>query len=252
MTVAVGGLVIALLATGCGPDPRELQIQSLQADLDNLQRENDDLRARLAQAVSERDAAIARGGGLMQQVRELEAALAAAELAEQALPPGWERGAGGTAWIDVGDRILFKQGYADLLPEGRAQLQRIVSDIQTSFSDKLIVVIGHTDSVWTGIKGHVYQDNLALSATRGAAVFRELMRLGLKPQHMIAAGQGEYAPKVPNTSAANMQINRRVQILAIPMPEPVTVGVMTPATGTPSMTRSATPTETQTPELIEK
>ena len=231
------GLLVGVL-TGCTPDARELQIQSLTMQLEECRRGQDDLRSQIARAYSERDGAMSRNGQLMGQIRDLQNQLANQPVIERPVPApvthvdpvpsGWQAGPGGVAWVDVGNRILFRQGYADVLPEGKAELQRIVNDINASFGDKLIVVIGHTDNTPIKAKKHVYKDNLDLSVTRGAAVFRELARLGISTQRMIAAGQGEYLPKVANSSPQNMQVNRRVQILAVPMPEGGSLGADIP------------------------
>ncbi len=213
------GLAALLMATGCGPGAKDLQIQALQEQVSDLHRENDDLRSRLALVTSERDGALSRAIAMQQQNRDLRdeiARLAAREPVER-LPAGWQ-GSRGFAWIDVGTEFLFKQGYANLRPEGTAKLQDVVNQIKTSFPDKMIWVIGHTDSVWTGSKSHVYKDNLDLSLARGATVYRELKELGIDTARMVSGGQGEFNPKAPNDSAANMQINRRVQIMACPMP----------------------------------
>lgn len=233
----IGGLTVALLVTGCGPDPKDLQIEALQQQIMDHERENASLRSRLARAVSDRDAAIARANALQQQLRELRAELARKpqQIEVPVMPRGWQAGPEGTAWVDLGNNILFKEGYADLQPAGKAALQNVVNDINTAFSDKLIVVIGHTDDIPIQTKKHLYKDNLDLSVTRGSTVFRELQRMGIQPQRMLAAGQGEFNPKVPNSSDANRQINRRVQILAVPRPD--SIG----ATGASNYGGSATP-----------
>lgn len=215
-TLMIGGLCLALLAAGC-TDPRDLQIQSLTDQLEACQRENDGLRGQLARLANERDGALARNGALFDRVRELELELAK-KPAGQPLPEGWQAGPEGTAWVDVGDNILFRQGYANLQPEGKAALQRIVNDINAAFPNKLIVVIGHTDDVPITTKKHLYKDNLDLSVTRGCTVFREMADLGISPNRMIAAGQGEFAPKAIGTDDASRRLNRRVQILAVPLP----------------------------------
>jgi chemotaxis protein MotB len=42
------------------------------------------------------------------------------------------------------------------------------------------------------------------------------VNLGANPGQLIAAGRGEFVPKVPNTSAENKSINRRTKIYVLP------------------------------------
>ncbi len=69
VTVAVCGLVVALWASGC-QSPDQLQIEELQSKNLALQRENEDLRARLAKAINERNEALARARALQQPGRK--------------------------------------------------------------------------------------------------------------------------------------------------------------------------------------
>jgi outer membrane protein OmpA-like peptidoglycan-associated protein len=246
MTVGICGL-LALWTTGCGEDPRDLQIRTLQEDIADLERENDALRSQLAMAKRDRDAAMNRANDLAQENRELRLQLAR-QPEEQIVPPGWEYG-GGVFWIDIGTEFLFREGYADLQPAGRAKLQEVVSAIEENFPDKMILVVGHTDDKWSGIKEHIYKDNLALSLARGATVFRELSKLGIPTQRMVAGGQGEFAPRVPNTSEANKALNRRVQIMAVPLPGGGEGGMMERPTGTPP---TAAQPERRPPTGVEK
>lgn len=218
--VGLAGLVIALSAIGCGPDPKDLQIQALQDQVNELQRENESLRARLARATSDRDAAVARASELARQNRELQAQLA--QRPQERVPAGWEQ-AGPYAWVDLGTDFLFDSGKVSLKSQGRTKLQEVVSQINEYYPDKMIWVVGHTDAEPITVTKNLYKDNLHLSLMRGATVFRELASLGLPPQRMTAAGQGEFNPKAANDTKGRSATNRRVQIIAVPMPEGMSV-----------------------------
>lgn len=216
LTIGVWGLVGVLMLTGCGPGPKDLQIQALQEQLGMCQLENDDLISGLATAAAERNAAHARVLALEQQVYALRRELAETPV-EPAGPEGWVH-AGPFNWIDVGSDLLFGSGKASLRPEGRAKLQQIVQQINETFPTKMIWVLGHTDAEPIKATKNLYKDNLYLSLVRGATVFRELQKLGIPPRRMIAGGQGEYNPKGPGDARGRSKANRRVQILAVPMP----------------------------------
>lgn len=210
--VGMAGLAgVLLLASGCGPNPDVDRIQALQDQINKLQAENDDLRSRLAQAISERDAARSRLAALEKENADLRNRLAAKPPMEG---DEWKH-AGPASWIDIGSDFLFDSGKASLRGQATSKLQTVVDRINKDFSDRLIVVLGHTDT--DPIRKSNWKDNLDLSVNRGAAVYRELMKLGLRPQTMIAAGQGEWNPRASNSTSQGKQLNRRVQILAINM-----------------------------------
>jgi len=246
-TMAVWGLIFVLGVAGC-QDPDKLQIQAQAERILQLETENDNLRSRLAATISDRDVALERGRALEQQVFDLRQRLAEASQPVE-LPTGWQ-GTGDYAWIDIGTEFLFRQGYASLRSEGEAKLQAIVGQIRGSFPDKMIWVVGHTDSEPIKTKKHLYKDNLDLSLARGATVFRALLKLGIDSKQMIAGGQGEYSPKAPNDSPANMQLNRRVQIFAVPKPGQPVIGMSSPRS-TPAAS-TASPAAAAPRTLIEK
>jgi len=205
-----GGLVLCLV--GCGPGPKDQQIQALQEEVNRLQAENADLRSRLARAISERDEARLRASDLEQQLRALQG-----RMAEGAKKRGeWEE-LPGIAWTDIADDILFDSGKADLKPAGRERLQRVFAEIRERYPNRQVWIVGHTDT--DPIKYSKWRDNLELSVQRACTVHRELQKLGLDPVKMVAAGQGEYNPKASNATAVGKQQNRRVQIVAVEIPE---------------------------------
>lgn len=70
-------------------------------------------------------------------------------------------------------------------------------------------VIGHTDDVGDNKK------NMKLSADRAKAVAQYLITKGIAVKRITSQGKGETAPKVPNTSDKNRQINRRTEFIVL-------------------------------------
>lgn len=216
-TTLVGcGLAIWLLVTGCGPNPKDLQIQSLEEQLDACRMENGNLRSQYAMAMRDRDAARQRSRSLESQVDDLRQRLA--QRPTEQTPAGWQQ-AGGWRWIDLGTDFLFDSGRATLKPAARAKLAQVVQDIKTHYGDMMIWVVGHTDTDPIKKTKHLWKDNLDLSANRAMSVYQELSKLGIRPARMIAGGQGEHNPVAPNTNDAGKAKNRRVQIVAVPAPD---------------------------------
>lgn len=124
----------------------------------------------------------------------------------------------------VGDRfvfsseVLFAQGSADLLPEGRAQiagvvqtLSEIAGDIPPSI-DWIIRVDGHTDNVPLSGQGE-FKDNWQLSSARALSVVRYMQNeLGFPPNRLAATGFGEYRPVAEGNSAEARAQNRRIEL----------------------------------------
>ena len=82
--------------------------------------------------------------------------------------------------------------------------------------DLNISVEGHTDNVAYNGSGNV-KDNWDLSVMRATSIVKEILKAGkIEPSRVSASGRGEYAPKVPNTTADNRAKNRRTEIILTP------------------------------------
>lgn len=212
--MAMLGLTGVLLSTGC-TDPQALQIAALQRDKMALEKENAELKNQLNDLLVR----MRRNDADLQALRdELENARRQLATIER-LPGGWNQ-EGGVAWIDVSEDVLFDSGKAAIRPQGLSKLREIAAQIQNDaeLSQRAIYVIGHTDNDPIKHTRDKWIDNLDLSVNRGAAVTREFYKLGLNPKDLVAAGQGEFNEKAPNTSKANKQLNRRVQVMAVVRP----------------------------------
>ncbi len=209
-------VMAAMLATGCD-NGSAMQIQAQQDRIYALEATNSQLDADLRAARMASDAARNRA-------LELENDLAAARqaLADQPEPAPVEllnwQGKGAIVWTDVANDILFDSGQITLKKAGKQRLQEIVAQIQDNFPDRIIWVVGHTDTDPIIKTKRLYENNLALSLKRGYVVAQELRGMGIEPKQLIAGGQGEYNPIAPNDTTSNKSKNRRVQILAVARP----------------------------------
>lgn len=114
--------------------------------------------------------------------------------------------------VRLADRVLFDLGKADLRPEARAVLDTMAGVLKPLPNP--IRVEGHTDDL--PIRTDRFPSNWELSTARATAVVRYLIeQRGFGPQRLSAAGYGEHRPLVPNTSAANRQRNRRVDLVIL-------------------------------------
>jgi chemotaxis protein MotB len=109
--------------------------------------------------------------------------------------------------------VLFASGKADLSPEGQATMAE-VGAVLRQFIDRRFMVAGHTDNVPLGESK--YSGNWELSTARAVTVTEFLIKNGLRPTNLIAAGYGEFDPVAPNASAQGRQENRRIELVLQP------------------------------------
>lgn len=107
--------------------------------------------------------------------------------------------------VTIGD-VLFATDRADLNANGMATVRKL-AEVMMQNPDRTVSVEGFTDS--TGSAAH----NQQLSERRAASVARALTSMGVPPERVATRGYGEAYPVASNDSAANRQLNRRVEIV---------------------------------------
>jgi chemotaxis protein MotB len=122
----------------------------------------------------------------------------------------------------VGDRfvfpsdVLFDSGSAELKPEALAQLDKLANalkEVETKIPPDIAWVMrvdGHTDI--HPIATPEFPSNWELSSARAISVVRYLMQNGISPDHLVAAGFGEFQPIDPGTSDEAFRKNRRIEL----------------------------------------
>lgn len=119
----------------------------------------------------------------------------------------------------VGDRfvfsseVLFEPGSANIGFQGETQLSNLASVVRELEADIpaeinwILQVEGHTDAT-----GNT-DDNWELSQARALSVIRYLIDVqGLPPEHLAAAGYGEFQPIAEGNSPAALAANRRIEL----------------------------------------
>ena len=109
----------------------------------------------------------------------------------------------------LGERVTFPTGQAELLESFQPTLKRIALLI-ASKKGYMVVVSGHTDN--TPIKTAQFPSNWELSAARAISVAKTLTENGVDPARVSIQGNADYRPLYENTTPANRQANRRVEI----------------------------------------
>ncbi len=107
--------------------------------------------------------------------------------------------------IRVDDTVLFATNSAEIAPDFEPLLAQALALMLTRPSVTMTVE-GHTDDVGSD------ENNLVLSQDRAQAVVDWLVDRGVERSRLTPVGKGESDPAVPNTSEANRQVNRRIQV----------------------------------------
>src|SRR3954462_13570639 len=122
----------------------------------------------------------------------------------------------------VGDRFVFQSevffdtGQAQLLPEGRAELDQLATaliDLDKQIPGEIPWVLrvdGHTDL--RPINSPLFKSNWELSAARAISVVQYLISRGVPARRLVAAGFAEFQPldAAPNEEAYRR--NRRIEL----------------------------------------
>ena len=115
-------------------------------------------------------------------------------------------------YIDIQEAILFDSGHATLKAAGSETLGQL-AELFTLF-DNEIIVEGYTDNV--PMHSREFPSNWELSTGRALSVLRYLSEsYDISPSRLSARGYGEHRPIVPNDSAENRALNRRVNIAIV-------------------------------------
>jgi chemotaxis protein MotB len=122
----------------------------------------------------------------------------------------------------VGDRFVFQSeiffdvGQAVLRPEGRVEIDKLagaLADLEKQIPNDIAWILrvdGHTDV--RPIASSQFPSNWALSSARAISVVQYLIAKGISPQHLVAAGFGEYQPLDTDKTEDAYRKNRRIEL----------------------------------------
>jgi chemotaxis protein MotB len=122
----------------------------------------------------------------------------------------------------VGDRfvfqseVLFGKGSAVLSEEGRQEMLKLAEALKQLEAEIpgdiawVLRVDGHTDV--DPITTATFRSNWDLSSARAISVVNVLIENGVQPQHLVAAGFGEFQPIDAATTEEAKSRNRRIEL----------------------------------------
>lgn len=166
----------------------QLRLEARTAEAERARREAEQAQAQ-AQAAQQQNAALAaRAAELEGQLAELKAVKT-------------ERG----YVMTIGD-VLFGHDQSSLSPNAHSTLRKL-ADVMQQNPNRTVLVEGFTDS--TGSDSY----NMDLSQRRANAVATALAQMGVARERIRMRAYGKAFPVAANDTAANRQLNRRVEIV---------------------------------------
>ena len=122
----------------------------------------------------------------------------------------------------VGDRfvfqaeVLFEKGQASLNDEGQTEMLKLADALKQLEGEIppdinwVLRVDGHTDV--DPITSAAFKSNWELSSARAIEVVKYLIAQGVAPNHLVAAGFGEFQPIDPGSTEEAKSRNRRIEL----------------------------------------
>ena len=120
----------------------------------------------------------------------------------------------GVVYISLADNMLFRSGSYEISDQAMGILSKIAKIIK-DYKDYDVLVEGNTDNV--PISRPNIRNNWDLSALRASSVVQTLQNsFGVDPSRLTAGGRGEYNPVASNSTDNGRQLNRRTEIIITP------------------------------------
>ena len=102
--------------------------------------------------------------------------------------------------------IFFDFDRSEITPEGMTVIRQAIDNTRRGGVSR-IVIVGNTDRAGTDAY------NQKLSQRRADAVRAYLVSHGVAASRLVSKGYGFHQPLVDNATAANRELNRRVQFI---------------------------------------
>jgi chemotaxis protein MotB len=121
--------------------------------------------------------------------------------------------------VNLPAQVLFDSGSAELTEDGEAALKEVAKILRT-VRNRRFMIGGHTDN--QKIVKADFDSNWELASARAIVVTKALIKAGLPPKNLVAAGYSQYAPIASNASDVGRQKNRRIEIILEPFLKDIT------------------------------
>lgn len=183
----------------------EQRLRELGQDVSKLTAQNRQASAQLEELRRAKAAAEARAATFRNLVAKLQSMIDAGQLKVQIR--------NGRMLIALPNDILFDSGSTAIKRDGQKALER-VAQVLATVTDRNFLVAGHTDNV--PIRNSRFKSNWELSTERAVRVVQLLIKHGMSPKVLSAAGYSEFDPVVANDTPPHRAQNRRIEIVLQP------------------------------------
>ena len=191
-------IVFVFTLSGCGTIQKAKRTDALEAEVDSLYNQIEDLKRNKDSQLSDLELA----------KRELEDRLSQELLEYKAKLRMTEEGLVVTFLAE----IFFDSGKAELRTQAQPSLKKVADVLNDNVVDYLIEVQGHTDNV--PIKHSTWKSNWELASSRALSVVHFFINdCEIDPLRLSAVSFSEYKPVDTNDTAKGKQNNRRVEIV---------------------------------------
>ncbi len=111
--------------------------------------------------------------------------------------------------VSLAEAAVFAPGESDVTADADETISALASKLKTSKGR--VRIEGHTDS--TPISNGRFRSNWELSTARASSVLVQLMKNGIEPARLSAAGYGGFRPVADNSTPEGRSLNRRVDVV---------------------------------------
>ncbi len=115
--------------------------------------------------------------------------------------------------VKLPDNVLFDPGRTDIKAAGKDALAELTS-VLAAIPNRTFQIAGYTDN--TPIHTRQFPSNWYLSTARAVEVLNLMIKDGMEPQRLSAAGYGEYDPVASNDTVEGKAQNRRIEVTLMP------------------------------------
>jgi chemotaxis protein MotB len=186
-------------------DQAETALAEALASKKNLKASIEEMKVALAEASARRAAAERRIKAYRAMLRKFKHLIDAGKLEVQVVD--------GRMVLVLPTDVLFASGRAKLSEDGRGAVMEVGAALAT-MSGRRFQVEGHTDT--DPISTANYPSNWELASDRAMGVVRALLEAGVAPGQVSAASYGEHRPALANDTAEGKAKNRRIEIVIVP------------------------------------
>ncbi len=119
--------------------------------------------------------------------------------------------------IRIREKGSFASGSATLSPAFFPVMEKIALAVNSTPGK--IHIAGHTDNI--PISTYKFRSNWELSSARAVSILEHMLRYqNIEEERIVIQGHADTIPLVPNTTASNRAMNRRVEIRVVKSPQP--------------------------------